>query len=222
MNRYRYITNGTASPYDSLDNFRLVSGNKLYGEVDVIRVEIPENIKLDKFICDSYSTTDDKTALKDLNPKVVIRVNGRMKVSTELTKLWLEGIVAPHEFCEYMGGFGYYINLRFGYITKSQMNFCSKYHDKLWQFESIPSSDKVDTFYTEEVYKDKYKDIIEYMRGLIDGNEKYKELQSLSDVELVDFYASTCFVYCDDTRIKDTQRMNKIIISKLDDKVRWL
>ena len=217
MKRYRYITTGIASPSDKLSTFRLVGGNQLYGNLDAIRVTIPEDVELIKYDCDNYSTTECAYFLKDLNPKVMIRINGRFRENAELTSKWLYQELAPHQFHDYMESLGYYIYLRFGYITGDMFKFCSDHHDKLWQLERIPKSNDFAGFYTDEEYRDKFPDVIAYMREFVDKDvipyirkfvsddteyEKLKsKVRSLSDVRLVDIYAETCFANRCDTRL---------------------
>ena len=69
MTRYRYITNGCALGSDSICRFRLIASNSINPEFSgsiVLRVVIPTDLKLEKYNCDSYSTTDDKRTLDAL------------------------------------------------------------------------------------------------------------------------------------------------------------
>lgn len=68
-NRYRYITSGLVDVSKPLSSYRLVGGVNLnpIGHFDtVIRVRIPDDIKLEKYSCDNYSTTSDKRTIKEL------------------------------------------------------------------------------------------------------------------------------------------------------------
>jgi hypothetical protein len=75
--RYRYISNGGAKPSDPISNFRLIGGNQLKSLDcrfnDVIRIEIPNDMVLDKYSCDNYSTTDDTRTLEELKYNVMVR-----------------------------------------------------------------------------------------------------------------------------------------------------
>lgn len=75
--KYRYISNGCAKPSDPIRNFRLIGGNQLKSLDcrfnDVIRVEIPEDMVLEKYSCDGYSTTEDTRTLEELKYNVIVR-----------------------------------------------------------------------------------------------------------------------------------------------------
>lgn len=209
--RYRYITTGVVSPIDKLSAFRLVGGNQLYGEFDAIRVTIPEDVELIKYDSDNYSTTECDMLLKDLDPKFLVRINGRLREDAELTDKWLREEVAPHQTGAYMKQHGYYSYIRFGHITRDMLPFVDKHYDKLWQLKRIPKGDDFAGFYTDKEYQEKFPDIIAYMRELVNSDDEYmlkyidkddyKKLQSFSDTKLVDIYAHACFVGCCDTNL---------------------
>lgn len=75
--KYRYISNGCAKPSDPISNFRLIGGNQLKSLDcrfnDVIRVEIPDDMVLEKYSCDGYSTTEDVRTLEELRYNVIVR-----------------------------------------------------------------------------------------------------------------------------------------------------
>ena len=75
--KYRYISNGCAKPSDPISNFRLIGGNQLKSLDcrfnDVIRVEIPDDMVLEKYACDGYSTTEDTRTLEELKYNVIVR-----------------------------------------------------------------------------------------------------------------------------------------------------
>lgn len=75
MNRHRYITNGVVLGEDIISNYRLIAGNNIkpsYGGESVIRVNIPDDLKLTKYKSDPYSTTDDQRTLIELGYDVLI------------------------------------------------------------------------------------------------------------------------------------------------------
>lgn len=73
-NKYRYIFCGVVQGSDPISNFRLIGGTNLRynSSCSMIRVNIPKNLKLTKYSCDSYSTTSDKRTLDDLGWDVMI------------------------------------------------------------------------------------------------------------------------------------------------------
>lgn len=87
MKRYRYILCGVVRPEDKLSEFRLVAANKIPDtEHTVIRVTIPENVKLTKWNCDAYSTAEDTDVrIKDCGPVPMVRYCARW---TKYASLW--------------------------------------------------------------------------------------------------------------------------------------
>ncbi|MEC2463390.1 hypothetical protein P9X10_00565 [Bacillus cereus] len=74
-NKYRYILNGITLGTDPIGRFRLIAGNNIKPSYDgyiAIRVNIPENLKLEKWSCDPYSTTEDERTLEELGYDVLI------------------------------------------------------------------------------------------------------------------------------------------------------
>ena len=59
--RYRYILAGSVLPDEPVSHFRLVAAANLRPRSDhgLIRITIPDDMKLSKLSCDAYSTTDD-------------------------------------------------------------------------------------------------------------------------------------------------------------------
>lgn len=73
--RYRYILNGMALGKDKISDFRLLAGNNISSKYDgevALKVNIPEDLKLTKYSCDPYSTTDDNRTLDELGYDVLI------------------------------------------------------------------------------------------------------------------------------------------------------
>ena len=91
--RFRYITSGGVEPTDPISYYRLLAKQKLNGFTSAIRIEIPENSILEKWACDEYSTWDSKNTkdpkIKNLNPKICIKINGIWKILENATKNWL-------------------------------------------------------------------------------------------------------------------------------------
>ena len=86
--KYRYIGSGTAIGSDSIRNFRLVASNMIkpsYSGKAVIRVNIPNDLKLDKSPCDPYSTTYDIRTLEELGYDILVwnKKKGRWIIHNE-------------------------------------------------------------------------------------------------------------------------------------------
>ena len=83
--RYRYITNHSCTPDSPVSSFRLASHVEmsrltLYAGRVFYRIEIPADMKLEKYSCDNYSTTNDSRKIRDLNyVRIVVTWNGRWR-----------------------------------------------------------------------------------------------------------------------------------------------
>ena len=100
--RYRYIFCGLVKPTDPISDFRLVSAvtaANMMESRNCIRVEIPADLELERFSCDTYSTTYDKRTLKELHAVVYDRCLGR--IDENLNEMWLAGKIQPHQFYLY-------------------------------------------------------------------------------------------------------------------------
>lgn len=91
--KYRYILSGIVESGMRIDEFRLVSGIRLgtkeHGSV-IVRVEIPEDMVLEKWSSDAYSKAVDARLLSDLTVEV-LKWNGYTnrweKTGAELSEL---------------------------------------------------------------------------------------------------------------------------------------
>ena len=108
--RYRYILCGVVNDYDKISDFRLIANNNLGSSSSAIRVIIPTDMKLTKYSCDSYSTTDDKRTLSTLGYDIIIKVDGKWIVRNDLKD------IQPHKFHERLREEGLYPT-REGYLT---------------------------------------------------------------------------------------------------------
>lgn len=95
--KYRYITSGIVNMTDPVSIFRLIGTTNMGGSMCAIRIEIPDDMKLEKWDCDPYSTTSDPRTIAELHPVACIRKNGRMcKGPDELIR------IQPHEWHNYL------------------------------------------------------------------------------------------------------------------------
>ena len=73
--KYRYILNGVALGSDKIGDFRLIGANNIkpsYHGYSALRVQIPDDLELEKWKCDSYSTTRDERTLDELGYDVML------------------------------------------------------------------------------------------------------------------------------------------------------
>ncbi len=191
--RYRYITCGTCSPTDPVSNYRLISGTSMAHMSDGVRIEIPEDMKLEKWSYDCYSTTDDKRLIKNLNPKVMIRINMTLTHFEDLQEAWLNGEVEPHEFEDYLSDHhGYDHWLKFGCITHMQRLFCSKFPREVLMLDKLPnikSQTEIDSYvfpYPFEVNKARMERLRDYFKEYSEFTEEVRaELSSWDNKKLL-------------------------------------
>lgn len=112
--RYRYILSGKVKPKDKISDFRLISKNTSPYSTSAIRVFIPDDMELEKWRCDNYSTTSDGRTLEELEYDVLIKVNGKFIKRNDLKKH------EPHEYYEILINEGYLIVPKLGYVTVEQ------------------------------------------------------------------------------------------------------
>lgn len=117
--RYRYITCGITAPDDALNKYRLIGAINIGSQSSAIRVTLPDDIELEKWDPDGYSTTTATIKLRELDPKVIVRFNKQMKTDNTLTALWLENKIQPYEFCQYFQKQGF-VPSQYGYLTWTQ------------------------------------------------------------------------------------------------------
>ena len=224
--KYRYITTGLASPDDRLSDFSLISGREMGGFSDFIRIEVPDDIKLEKWSCDPYSTTDSDTLLKDLNPKVAVRFNGKIKTDEELTDLWLKGKIEPHQFYENLESRGFTGYIRYGYLDEKQMDFTWQIslagnHKKIWQLDTIPEEENFKGFIPQSEYKECYAKYFDALKKAVKLNKKIVSLAkklNFSYEDLFDVYGYYCFSTLCDTRLSTevSQRFIRELETKLE------
>lgn len=172
--RCRYILSGVVNPTDKLSDFRLIGGNNISHSLTAIRVMIPDDVKLTKYSCDNYSTTDCNIQIKDLQPIIICKVNGRFIESPELKNDWLNGL-QPHQFLEdkkICGDFGVvtdaqyewfydnkYIAYRYnripvrpdGSIINKPIPSLKPFMKDVNQFKNVISEKKIPIFYNDEI-----------------------------------------------------------------------
>ena len=204
--RYRYITCGVVSPDDLVSDFRLIGPSNLTPGSDGIRIELPDDMKLEKWNSDSYSTTNDRRTIKELNPAVMIRINGKLVHHKELEKEWLDGKVQPHEFNEWVTEHDelYTTGCRkFGLATWKQYEFCYKHRRDCIVLDHLPNDNEIDDFKIEIPVK-KYENLIKKMREFIRTYHEFsdihrRELDKYSDEKLlVEMFWDTSF-HCKNT-----------------------
>ena len=84
--RHRYIFTGLASGDEPIKHFRLISSCTKYSLGSFIRVNIPDDLELDHFPGDGYSTTNDMRSLDQLGYDCYFLFKGEWRKFNELKK----------------------------------------------------------------------------------------------------------------------------------------
>lgn len=123
--KYRYIGNGHCKPTDKISDYRLIGGCKLntLSSSSYIRVHIPDDLMLEKWSCDEYSTTEDTRTIEELGYDIIVKIKGKWKIMTDE----LQNIM-PCDIHKYMHELGFYITKEHGYLSTKDYR---KYQDDL-------------------------------------------------------------------------------------------
>lgn len=108
--RYRYITCGSCKPGDPICNFRLLS-HRVIGSVQkeagsvYLRVQIPEDLELEKHACDEYATTEDTRTIKELGYNYAVTMwNGKRKILPWGSDPWVFSSFQITEWLDHLYG----------------------------------------------------------------------------------------------------------------------
>lgn len=185
--RYRYILNGAIKPNDKISDYRLLDKQKLRGYDKALRVEISDDAILEKWGCDEYSTWDRKNEqdfeIKDLNPKICIRTNGRWQILEEATSKWLQGNEERDAVKDSIEGKFHHHSLPIlGYVTNKQYEW---YRDKenvmySWRFQVLPADLEKAKFPPLHICHIKTinfvrEEFLKYYEEIVDNNELFKD-----------------------------------------------
>jgi hypothetical protein len=87
VKQYRYILSGLVSPEDKVSRFRLIAGNMIKSEyvgATAVRIPVPDDMVLEKWRGDCYSTTDDTRTIEQLGFDMLVWTGKRWLVRNEL------------------------------------------------------------------------------------------------------------------------------------------
>lgn len=185
--RYRYILGGSMAT-DMINAYRLDSHCQLNGFHIAVRVEIPDDMKLEHWSCDSYSTTDACVPICNLNPVIVCRMNGRWQVNDEFTGMYRHDGISSWDIDGMLSKKGYTYTDKFGYINKKQKAVYDANRKCIWQLERVPANTQNIVWKTAA----DYPDVIEFLRNIIKENDKLNYFNEITDDELLNIYANIC------------------------------
>lgn len=186
--RYRYILNGAVQSSDKISDYRLLDKQKLQGRNSSLRVEIPDDVILEKWECDEYSTWDSKNEedyeIKDLNPKICIRVNGRWQVLEDATQEWVQEDKEISDVIQdnIKGKFNNHSLPILGYVTKEQYEWYRRKENVMysWRFQVLPADLEKAKFPPLHIGHIKTinfvrEEFLKYYEEIVDNNELFKD-----------------------------------------------
>lgn len=109
--RTRYILNGGAKATDKICDYGLIGAVNIKSFCSALRVNIPDDLELEKWSCDDYSTTSDTRTIGELGYDVMVKINKRWRAMNELKG------VEPHEIHTKMAEKGYHPLQYYGYVS---------------------------------------------------------------------------------------------------------
>lgn len=123
---YRYILSGTIHPDDMISKYKIIAQNKFPEEngfpiSQAIRFLLPSDMALKQTKGESFSTTEDARTLRDIDAKIVVKVNGRWKESflgmsiTNTSLGEINNIMKKNQY--YISPYGYLDNDRYRYFV---------------------------------------------------------------------------------------------------------
>ena len=213
--RFLYISSGLCGPDEPLSKFRLIPRGWSYGESDMVRVCVSDDVCIEFF--NGYYTANDNRPVRDFDPVVVARFNTKLRVDADLTQKWMLGL-QPHQFHEVMHERGYKGAVRFGYLNADQYAFYRAHVSTAYQIRKIPKDTKnFDGFWKAEDYA-AHAMYIDAVRKIMQDDE-YAPLRNMSDKQIMDMYGVECFFHTCGNRLKDLP--DCIIKDILDNHLEW-
>lgn len=117
--RYRYIRAGVVDFDDPVSSYRLVSHANM-GDSNCYRIRIPDDLALEKYACDCYSTTQDTRSMNELGYDVMVKIDDCWCVRNDLRGL------NPREIYSRMMRAGLYRVPKLGYLTQHRYKLWAK------------------------------------------------------------------------------------------------
>lgn len=236
--RFRYILSGGVKPNDRISDCRLIAGNKLQGFHRAIRIELSNEAILEKYDCDEYSTWNSKNEkdfeIRELNPKLCLKINGEWQVIESITQKWINGQSLSDAINHWLDNKMHKIAiLHLGYVTKEQRKWYEDNELYAWRLDRIPSrisnvafpkltEAQIETLlFVRGKFLEYYKWAVDNIVYIKDGDrEEYKEylldfINKVSDDELAfEWHVYSKRSLDDNKRFETTRIIDRIKNSK--------
>lgn len=220
--RYRYLMHADTPLNSKLSEHHLFGGNNLADKQSCLRISIPISVKLTKDSGDRYSTTESDLLIKDLNPVVMVRKNGKLvKGKIEETQI------------------DTYCLIKFGRVSRETRDwyYSDELRNKHWQLgflRSLPTKDfdkcpypKKDIYSSYQVIADGIRDIIKTCTDRLGKKEPgvYAEyVATLTDEQLIDIYNEQHYMHTCDHVVSEEFDENfflGFVLEEIESMYRW-
>ncbi len=187
MARVRYLLRSDIEPTTDISSgYRLAKHSDLDNQVDALRVTIPDYVKIINE--GDYDIISDHIEVKELKPKILIRMNGDFKENNYLTDYWLAGEFKLDGIMGYMALWGYSVAAHFGYIDEEQLKYYSDNIERVWQLKKIPSASQR----VELKPASHFPDMLRSVNELVDSDKRLEYGKELTSDKLLSIYAKAC------------------------------
>lgn len=187
MAKVRYLLNSDVEPTTDISSgYRLAKYSDLDNQVDALRLTIPDYVNI---INDGdYDIIEEHIEVKELKPKILVRMNGELKENNYLTDHWLAGEFKLDGIMVYMALWKYSVVPNFGYLDEKQLKYYSDNIERVWQLKKIPSP----SHRVELKPASHFPDILRSVNELVNSESRLEYGKELTSDKLLSIYAKAC------------------------------
>lgn len=187
MARVRYLLRSDVEPTTDISSgYRLAKYSDLGNQVDALRLTIPDYVNIINE--GDYDVINEHIEVKELKPKILIRMNGELRVNEYLTDYWLAGELKLNGIMGYMALWGYSVASNFGYLDEEQLKYYSDNIERVWQLNKIPSP----SHRVELKPASHFPDILRSINELVNNESRLAYGKELTSDKLLSIYAKIC------------------------------
>ena len=173
MTKHRFIFSGLVSGEDKISDYRLISSVRRYSLGQCVCVNIPDDMEINHYPGDGYSTVDDDRTLDELGWDCYFLYKGRWRKFNELKK---------YKPCEWSDVLEYIYGL---YECDDQIGWTDdeKLWEEYWEEGDFKSEEEMyfPGFKEDKVGLDLKVNLKDYPFGQCD-DDWYKEYQRLKEI----------------------------------------
>jgi hypothetical protein len=187
MARVRYLLRSDVEPTSDISSgYRLAKYSDLGNQVDALRLTIPDYVNIINE--GDYDIIEEHIEVKELKPKILIRMNGELKENNYLTDYWLAGEFKLDGIMGYMALLEYSVVPNFGYLDEEQLKYYSDNIERVWQLNKIPPA----SHRVELKPASQFPDLLRSVRELVTSESRLAYGKELTSDKLLSVYAKVC------------------------------